>query len=215
MRKLLLALIIIPSISYAGDFGIGFHAGFANNSVQSYGAINNKLSHAFDFNYTTKRIYTGIRTECISIGNGVAYTAHGNYRFNPYKRLHPYAGIAFGYSAIQARPTFKPSVTTGGTGFCGGLQVGTTYYISRRVCLLAEMGARMGKMKINMVDKTTTDGALPIIKDIQTNGYAQNRYSTNYIRVGINFSLFNNNHKSKQQHTDTAPVEKKAKEKEE
>lgn len=210
MRKLLITLIAFPSLSFAGDFGVGLHVGFANNSIQSYGAINNKLSYAFDFNYTGKRIYTGIRTESISIGNGVAYTAHGNYRFGNYKCFYPYAGIAVGYSAIQARPVYQQNITTGGTGFCGGIQVGTTYYISRRVSLLAEMGTRMGKMKINNVNKTTTDGALPVIREIETNGYAQNRYSTSYIRIGFNFSLYNR--KKAQQKTDIAPIEKKAKE---
>lgn len=209
MRKLLLVFISFPTLSFAGDFGIGLHAGFAKNSIQSYGAINNGLSYAFDFNYTTKRIYTGIRTECVSVGNGVAYTVHGNYRFNSYKRLHPYAGIAVGYSAIQARPIRQQSITTGGTGFCGGVQVGATYYISRRVSMQAEMGTRMGKLKINNVNKTTADGALPIIKEIETNGYAQNRYSTSYIRIGFNFSLYNR--KKALQKTDIAPVEKKAK----
>lgn len=208
MRKLLLTLITIPSLSYAGDFGIGLHAGLANNSIQSYGAINNGWSYAFDFNYTSKRIYTGIRTECVSVGNGVAYTLHGNYRFNAYKRWQPYAGIATGFTAMQAKPINKQYITTGGTGFCGGVQIGTTYRISKRVCLLAELGTRMGKMRINNTAKTTTDGVLPVIKEIETNDYAQNRYSTNYMRFGINFSLYN---KKKLQHTDTAPVEKKAK----
>lgn len=177
MHKLLLALIIFPSLSYAGDFGIGMHAGLAKNSIQGNGSINNGLSAALDLNYNTKRIYTGLRAEGISIGNGIAFIAYCNYKIDPIKKLHPYAGIAAGYSILKAHPLSLKNLTTQGSGFCSGIQGGTMYYIKPNICLLGEAGLRIGKLNFNDAASTTF-----IANTNRT-------YSTVHLRFGINFML--------------------------